>query len=74
MESNLSEERHKPRMSSIDAILGIKRALKTERKKSADRMELISSWRSVAEALRDLSGLDEQKYRALLKSRGVALD
>ncbi|MET4493479.1 hypothetical protein [Bradyrhizobium sp. LA7.1] len=61
-------------MSSIDAILGLKRELKTVRKKASDLKAQNSGLRSVVETLRDLLGLDEGKYHALLRSRGGALD
>ncbi|UPK28389.1 hypothetical protein [Bradyrhizobium sp. 195] len=61
-------------MSNLDAILGLKRELKTVRKKVSDLKAQNISWRSVSETLRDLLALDEAKYSALLKSRGITLE
>lgn len=61
-------------MSDIDAILGLKRELKAERKKSSDFKMQSLGWRSVAETTRDLHGMDEEKFRNLARSKGLSLD
>lgn len=61
-------------MSDIDAILGLKRELKAARKKVSDLKAQSSSWRSVAETMRDLLGLDEGKFRNLAQSKGLSID
>jgi hypothetical protein len=61
-------------MSDIDAILGLKRELKAARKKVSDLKAQSESWRSVAETMRDLLGLDEGKFRNLAQSKGLSID
>lgn len=61
-------------MSDIDAIIGLKRELKAARRKASDLKAQNSSWRSVAETLRDLLGLDEGKFRNLAQSKGLSID
>lgn len=61
-------------MSDIDAILGLKRELKTARKKASHLKMQSLGWRSLAETMRDLFGLDDEKFRNLAQSKGLSLD
>lgn len=61
-------------MNDIDKILGLKRELKISRKKASDFKMQSLGWRSVAEAMQDLLGLDDEKFRNLARSKGLSLD
>jgi hypothetical protein len=61
-------------MSDIDAILGLKRELKAARKKASDFKMQSMGWRSLAETMRDLLGLDDEKFGNLARSKGLSLD
>jgi hypothetical protein len=56
------------------AILGLKRELKQTRAKVHDLKEQVGRWRGVGEMLRKLAGLDEEKFRNLLRSECLPCD
>jgi hypothetical protein len=61
-------------MSEVDTIRGLKRELKTARKKASDMKVQSIAWRSLAETMRDLLGLDDEKFGNLARSKGLLLD
>jgi hypothetical protein len=52
-------------------ILGLKAELRTTREKVRELRTQAASWCSVAHTLRKLAGLDEEKFRNLLKSESL---
>jgi hypothetical protein len=56
------------------AIVGLKRELKETRAKVHDLKEQVGRWRDVGDILRKLAGLDEEKFRNLLRSECLPCD
>jgi uncharacterized NAD(P)/FAD-binding protein YdhS len=52
-------------------ILGLKRELKTVRATTRELKSQNVRWRQVANALRKLAGVDEQKFRNLLQAESL---
>jgi hypothetical protein len=57
-----------------NAILGLKRELKNVRAKMREHGERADAWRRVADTLRALAGLDDEKYKNLLRSVSLPCD
>ncbi|WP_035992657.1 hypothetical protein [Bradyrhizobium sp. WSM1253] len=56
------------------AILGLKRELKTTREKLRQLNFQDHRWRRVAQTLRKLAGLDEDKFRNLLQAEHLPFE
>jgi hypothetical protein len=52
-------------------ILGLKRDLKTTRERVRELKDQNMHWCSVAQTLRKLAGLDEEKFKNLLKAESL---
>ena len=52
-------------------ILGLKRDLKTTRERVRELKDQNVRWYSVAQTLRKLAGLDEEKFKNLLKAESL---
>lgn len=52
-------------------ILGLKRELKTTRERVRELKDQNARWGSVAHTLRKLAGLDEEKYKNLLRAESL---
>jgi hypothetical protein len=55
-------------------ILGLKRDLKTVRERVRELKDQNARWCSVAHTLRKLAGLDEEKFRNLLRAESLPCD
>ena len=53
------------------AILGLKRELKSTREKVRELNSQNGRWRTVAQMLRKLAGLDEDKFKNLLQAESL---
>jgi hypothetical protein len=58
-------------MTSDNVIIGLKRELKTTREKARELKDQNARWCSVANILRKLAGLDEEKFKNLLKAESL---
>lgn len=56
------------------AIIGLKREIETVRATARDLKQQVARWRNVAQLLRKLAGLDEQKYRNLLQAESLPVE
>ena len=56
------------------AILGLKRELKTTREKVRDLSAQNQRWCSVAQSLRKLAGLEDEKFKNLLRAESLTCE
>jgi hypothetical protein len=56
------------------AILGLKRELKTTREKVRDLSAQNLRWCSVAQSLRKLAGLEDEKFKNLLRAESLTCE
>jgi hypothetical protein len=56
------------------AILGLKRELKTTREKVRDLSAQNRRWCSVAQSLRKLAGLEDEKFKNLLRAESLTCE
>jgi hypothetical protein len=56
------------------AIVGLKQEIKTVRGTVRELKVQAESWRKVAHTLRDLAGLDEDKFRNLLRAESLSCE
>jgi hypothetical protein len=58
----------------INVIVGLKRELKGTRDRIRELKSENLRWSSVAQTLRKLAGLDEEKFKNLLRSESLSAD